>query len=93
MVALCSLLDAVSEGLAAVAFTGVEVNMVLFSKTVLRQSNAEAANMFSKWMGTLYIFSLLGAFLSDSYFGRYLTCIVFLAVMNVVSYIFFGTPP
>ncbi|PHT59132.1 Protein NRT1/ PTR FAMILY 7.3 [Capsicum baccatum] len=73
----------VSEGLAAVAFTGVEVNMVLFSKTVLRQSNAEAATMFSKWMGTLYIFSLLGAFLSDSYLGRYLTSVVFLAVMNV----------
>lgn len=83
--ACCSLIDAVSEGLAAVAFTGVEVNMVLFSKTVLRQSNAEAATMFSKWMGTLYIFSLLGAFLSDSYLGRYLTSVVFLAVMNVVS--------
>ncbi|CAN4111773.1 unnamed protein product [Withania somnifera] len=75
----------VSEGLAAVAFTGAEVNMVLFSKTVLRQSNAEAATMFSKWMGTLYIFSLLGAFLSDSYLGRYLTSVVFLAVMNVIS--------
>lgn len=85
MVAVCSLINAVSEGLAAVAFTGVEVNMVLFSKTVLGQSNAEAATMFSKWMGTLYIFSLLGAFLSDSYLGRYLTSVVFLAVMNVVS--------
>ncbi|CAK9149522.1 unnamed protein product [Ilex paraguariensis] len=73
----------VNEGLAIIAFTGVEVNMVLFSKTVLRQSNAEAANMFSRWMGTLYIFSLLGAFLSDSYLGRYLTCIIFQAVLVI----------
>ncbi|XP_019189132.1 PREDICTED: protein NRT1/ PTR FAMILY 7.3-like isoform X1 [Ipomoea nil] len=72
----------VSEGLAALAFTGVEVNMVLFSKSVMRKSNADAANLFSRWMGTLYIFALFGAFLSDSYMGRYLTIIIFLAVMN-----------
>ncbi|GAA0143896.1 hypothetical protein Leryth_015498 [Lithospermum erythrorhizon] len=73
----------VSEGLAALAFTGVEVNMVLFSKTVLRQSNADAANNFSRWMGTLNICTLLGAFLSDSYLGRYLTCVVFQAVLLI----------
>lgn len=71
-----------SEGLATLAFTGVEVNMALFSKSVMRKSNADAANFFSRWMGTLYVFSLVGAFLSDSYMGRYLTCIIFLSVMN-----------
>lgn len=76
---------AVSEGLAALAFTGVEVNMVLFAKTVLRQSNADAANTFSTWMGTLNICTLFGAFLSDSYLGRYLTSVVFQAVLVIVS--------
>nr|KJB24827.1 hypothetical protein B456_004G163000 [Gossypium raimondii] len=37
----------------------------------------EAANTFSRWMGTMYLFSLMGAFLSDSYLGRYLTCVSF----------------
>ncbi|KAG8391647.1 hypothetical protein BUALT_Bualt01G0209100 [Buddleja alternifolia] len=73
----------VSEGLAAVAFTGVEVNMVLFSKSVLRQSNADAATTFSTWMGTLNICTLFGAFLSDSYLGRYLTCVVFQVVLVI----------
>ncbi|KAK9051550.1 hypothetical protein SSX86_028177 [Deinandra increscens subsp. villosa] len=73
----------VNEGLATLAFTGVEVNMVLFSKSVLRQSNAEAANMFSTWMGSVYLFSLLGAFFSDSYLGRYLTCVVFQVILTV----------
>ncbi|KAI3444703.1 hypothetical protein Pfo_001368 [Paulownia fortunei] len=77
------LLVLVSEGLAALAFTGVEVNMVLFSKSVLRQSNADAANTFSTWMGTLNICTLFGAFLSDSYLGRYLTCVVFQAVLVI----------
>ncbi|KAL0425840.1 UNVERIFIED_CONTAM: protein NRT1/ PTR FAMILY 7.3 [Sesamum radiatum] len=73
----------VSEGLAALAFTGVEVNMVLFSKSVLRQSNADAAKTFSTWMGTLNICTLFGAFLSDSYLGRYLTCVVFQVVLVI----------
>lgn len=82
---LCIVVSAVSEGLAALAFTGVEVNMVLFSKSVLRQTNADAAKTFSTWMGTLNICTLLGAFLSDSYLGRYLTCVVFQAVLVIVS--------
>ncbi|KAK6119386.1 hypothetical protein DH2020_046874 [Rehmannia glutinosa] len=75
----------VSEGLAALASTGVEVNMVLFSKSVLRQSNADAANTFSTWMGTLNICTLIGAFLSDSYLGSYLTSVVFQAILVIVS--------
>ncbi|CAN0889855.1 Protein NRT1/ PTR FAMILY 7.3 [Linum grandiflorum] len=54
---------------------GVSVNMVLFEKSVLRQTNAEAANSFSIWVGTSYIFGLFGALLSDSSLGRFFTCI------------------
>ncbi|KAI5425094.1 hypothetical protein KIW84_031044 [Lathyrus oleraceus] len=67
----------VNQGLIALAFSGVEANLVLFSKLVLKQTNVEAASTFSIWMGTTYFFSLIGAFLSDSYLGRYLTCIIF----------------
>ncbi|MBA0756134.1 hypothetical protein Gogos_020427 [Gossypium gossypioides] len=69
----CAMFILVNQGLVTLAFAAVEVNLVLFSKSVLRQSNAEAANTFSRWMGTMYLFSLMGAFLSDSYLGRYLT--------------------
>ncbi|GMH17232.1 hypothetical protein Nepgr_019073 [Nepenthes gracilis] len=77
------LLILVNQGLVTLAFGGVEVNMVLFSKSVLRQTNAEAANSFSRWMGTVYLFSLMGAFLSDSYLGRYLTCVIFQVVFTI----------
>ncbi|XP_004506506.1 protein NRT1/ PTR FAMILY 7.3-like [Cicer arietinum] len=73
----------VNQGLVALAFSGVEANLVLFSKLVLKQSNVEAANTFSIWMGTTYFFSLLGALLSDSYLGRYLTCIIFQIVFII----------
>lgn len=68
------------------AFAGVEVNLVLFSKSVLRQTNAEAANTFSRWLGTMYLSSLVGAFLSDSYLGRFTTCAIFEVVLAIVSH-------
>ncbi|CAL4885013.1 unnamed protein product [Urochloa decumbens] len=67
-------------GLVTCAFFGVGVNLVVFLRRVLQQGNAEAANNISKWTGTAYIFSLIGAFLSDSYWGRYVTCAIFQAI-------------
>ena len=75
----------VNQGLATLAFFGVGVNLVLFLTRVLQQNNADAANNVSKWTGTVYIFSLVGAFLSDSYWGRYKTCAVFQAIFVLVS--------
>lgn len=76
----------VNQGLATLAFFGVGVNLVLFLTRVMGQDNAEAANNVSKWTGTVYIFSLLGAFLSDSYWGRYKTCAIFQAIFVAVSH-------
>lgn len=74
-----------NQGLATLAFFGIGVNLVLFLTRVLGQNNAEAANNVSKWTGTVYIFSLVGAFLSDSYWGRYKTCAIFQAIFVLVS--------
>ncbi|XP_058729305.1 protein NRT1/ PTR FAMILY 7.3-like isoform X2 [Vicia villosa] len=89
----------VNQGLIALAFSGVEANLVLFAKLVLKQTNVEAASTFSIWMGTTYFFSLIGAFLSDSYLGRYLTCIIFqlvfiigLVMLSLSTHFFFLKP-
>ncbi|KAM1145483.1 hypothetical protein ACFX19_038128 [Malus domestica] len=76
-----------NQGLATLAFFGVGVNLVLYLTRVLQQDNATAANNVSKWTGTVYIFSLVGAFLSDSYWGRYKTCSIFqlIFVIGLVS--------
>nr|XP_027119591.1 protein NRT1/ PTR FAMILY 7.1-like [Coffea arabica] len=70
-----------NQGLATLAFFGVSVNLVLFLTRVLGQDNASAANNVSKWTGTVYLCSLVGAFLSDSYWGRYLTCAIFQVIL------------
>jgi len=76
----------VNQALATLAFFGVGVNLVLFLTRVLGQDNVNAANNVSKWIGTVYMFSLIGAFLSDSYWGRYLTCTVFQLVFVLVYF-------
>ncbi|KAM7279851.1 hypothetical protein ACFE04_006985 [Oxalis oulophora] len=88
-----------NQGLATLAFFGVGVNLVLFLTRVLGQDNAEAANNVSKWTGTVYLCSLIGAFLSDSYWGRYLTCAIFqlifvvgLALLSLTSWLFLIKP-
>ncbi|THU60259.1 hypothetical protein C4D60_Mb07t10750 [Musa balbisiana] len=89
----------VNQGLATLAFFGVGVNLVLFLTRVLQQNNADAANNVSKWTGTVYIFSLVGAFLSDSYWGRYKTCAIFqvifvfgLVLLSLSTYLFLLKP-
>ncbi|CAL5055264.1 unnamed protein product [Urochloa decumbens] len=89
----------VNQGLATLAFFGVNVNLVLFLTRVLGQSNGDAANNVSKWTGTVYMFSLIGAFLSDSYWGRYKTCAIFqaifvlgLALLSVSSHLYLIRP-
>ncbi|KAI9076285.1 hypothetical protein K1719_041780 [Acacia pycnantha] len=88
-----------NQGLATLAFFGIGVNLVLFLTRVLDQTNADAANNVSRWTGTVYLFSLVGAFLSDSYWGRYKTCVVFqvifvlgLGSLSVSSYLFLMRP-
>ncbi|XP_010518871.1 PREDICTED: protein NRT1/ PTR FAMILY 7.3-like [Tarenaya hassleriana] len=88
-----------NQGLATLAFFGVGVNLVLFLTRVLQQNNADAANNVSKWTGTVYIFSLVGAFLSDSYWGRFKTCAIFQVIfvvglmsLSLSSYLFLIRP-
>uniref|UniRef100_A0A2N9I0I4 Major facilitator superfamily (MFS) profile domain-containing protein n=1 Tax=Fagus sylvatica TaxID=28930 RepID=A0A2N9I0I4_FAGSY len=88
-----------NQGLATLAFFGVGVNLVLFLTRVIGENNADAANSVSKWTGTVYIFSLVGAFLSDSYWGRYKTCAIFQGIfviglisLSLSSYLFLLKP-
>ncbi|XAR62398.1 hypothetical protein NMG60_11017139 [Bertholletia excelsa] len=88
-----------NQVLATLAFFGVGVNLVLFLTRVLGQENASAANNVSKWTGTVYMCSLVAAFLSDSYWGRYLTCAIFqlifvlgLILLSLSSWLFLIKP-
>ncbi|KAG5060319.1 hypothetical protein JHK87_001348 [Glycine soja] len=55
------------------AYYGMSTNLVNYLQTRFHQGNATAATNVSTWSGTCYITPLLGAFLADSYMGRYWT--------------------
>lgn len=78
-----------NQGLATLAFFGVAVNLVLFLTRVLGQDTASAANNVSKWTGTVYMCSLIGAFLSDSYWGRFMTSAIFQLILVLVIFLLY----
>ncbi|KAF3944033.1 hypothetical protein CMV_029460 [Castanea mollissima] len=59
------------------AYYGMSTNLVLYFKNRLHQHSATASNNVSNWSGTCYITPLIGAFIADSYLGRYWTIAIF----------------
>ncbi|KAF6165803.1 hypothetical protein GIB67_012700 [Kingdonia uniflora] len=55
------------------AYYGMSTNIVNYLKGQLNQHTVVAINNVSNWSGTCYITPLIGAFLADSYLGRYWT--------------------
>uniref|UniRef100_A0A0E0B752 Major facilitator superfamily (MFS) profile domain-containing protein n=1 Tax=Oryza glumipatula TaxID=40148 RepID=A0A0E0B752_9ORYZ len=55
-------------------------NLVTFLTTVLHESKVDAARNVSAWVGACFLTPVVGAFLADTYWGRYWTIVVFLPV-------------
>uniref|UniRef100_A0ACD5WDM8 Uncharacterized protein n=4 Tax=Avena sativa TaxID=4498 RepID=A0ACD5WDM8_AVESA len=79
-------------------FFAVSRNLVTYLTTMLHQSNVDAASSVSTWIGTCFLTPLLGAFLADTYWGRYSTIVVFLSLYAIgmltttVSALFLPSP-
>ncbi|KAL6854409.1 hypothetical protein ACP4OV_019312 [Aristida adscensionis] len=65
------------------AFFGIAKNLVTYLTSVLHESNANAARNVSTWMGSCFFTPLIGAFLADTYWGRYWTIVISLLVYSV----------
>jgi solute carrier family 15 (peptide/histidine transporter), member 3/4 len=67
------------------ASAGVGNNLIVYLTSVLHESNVDAAKHASTWTGTCFFTPLMGAFLADSYWGRYWTVVIFTSIFAVVS--------
>ncbi|KAK8937523.1 Nitrate transporter 1.4 [Platanthera zijinensis] len=56
---------------------GIAVNLVTYLIGSMHLPSAESANIVTDFMGTSFMLCLLGGFLADSFFGRYLTIAIF----------------
>ncbi|XP_051212529.1 protein NRT1/ PTR FAMILY 8.2-like [Lolium perenne] len=62
------------------AYYGMSSNLVNYMIDRLHQGNAAAATNVNNWSGTCYVMPLLGAFIADSYLGRFRTIAAFMTL-------------
>jgi peptide/histidine transporter 3/4 len=65
------------EALESMTFVSTVNNLVTYFTASMHYPLAESANMLTNYMGTLFLLTLVGGFISDSFFGRFWTIISF----------------
>lgn len=66
------------------AFFAIAVNMVQYLVFQMNQSLPDAATHVTDWIGAAYVLTIVGAFLSDAYLGRFTTIVFFSSIYAVV---------
>ncbi|XP_006649698.1 protein NRT1/ PTR FAMILY 8.3-like [Oryza brachyantha] len=65
------------------AHASIVKNLVSYLIKVLHETNMAAARDVAIWQGTSYLASLVGAFLADSYLGKYCTILIFCTIFII----------
>ncbi|VAI07928.1 hypothetical protein VPH35_073867 [Triticum aestivum] len=58
------------------AYSSIGKNLVSYLTKVLHETNLDAARHVATWQGTSYLAPLVGAFVADSYLGKYRTALI-----------------
>lgn len=82
-------------GLQAFEIMGIAAvgnNLITYVFNDMHFSLSKAANVVTNFVGTIFLLSLLGGFLSDSYLGSFWTMLIFGFVEISVSNLLFTNP-
>ena len=69
----CFFATAAFEFLESIAYSGIALNLVVYLGTVLHGTTASSAANVDAWNGATFLTPVLGAFLADTYWGKYKT--------------------
>ncbi|XP_059279253.1 protein NRT1/ PTR FAMILY 4.5-like [Lycium ferocissimum] len=72
-------------GIDTMAFISNGVSLVTYFYGYMNLSLTKSATTVTNFMGTAFLLSLFGAFLSDTYFSRFKTCVLF-SIIQVLGY-------
>jgi dipeptide/tripeptide permease len=61
------------EAFERMAFYGVQSNLVNYLTTQLHQDTVSSVRNVNNWSGSVWITPILGAYIADSYIGRFWT--------------------
>ncbi|KAH9318964.1 hypothetical protein KI387_020733, partial [Taxus chinensis] len=65
------------EFVERLAFAGIWANLVVYLTNKLHEGTVSSARNVTNWIGTLSLTPLLGAYIADTYLGRFRTFAVF----------------
>lgn len=68
-------------------FVANMVSLVLYFYGVMHFDLSSSANTLTNFMGSTFLLSLVGGFISDTYFNRLTTCLLFGSLEVIVSII------
>lgn len=66
------------------AYYGIASNLVIYLTKKLHEGTVESSNNVTNWIGTVWMTPLIGAYIADSYLGRYWTFMIASAIYLVV---------
>lgn len=75
----------VLSALDNMGFVANMVSIVLYFYGVMHFDLASSANTLTNFMGSTYLLSLVGGFISDTYLNRFTTCLLFGSLEVLVS--------
>jgi peptide/histidine transporter 3/4 len=76
---------AVLSALDNMGFVTNMVSLVLYFYGVMHFDLSSSANTLTNFMGSTFLLSLVGAFISDTYLNRLTTCLLFGSLEVIVS--------
>ncbi|KAL1559641.1 protein NRT1/ PTR FAMILY 5.2-like [Salvia divinorum] len=64
------------EAIERMAYYGIASNLVIYLTNKLHEGTVESANNVTNWIGTVWMTPLIGAYIADTYLGRYWTFMI-----------------